>query len=152
VAVQRLLEALLVQRVPDQPDGARQHEQAVQVADGDDLVHLWGGRGGGVDEVARPPDRRAAGGVSPSAAGNGGAPPLFCALAGALGQQAAGLQHLQQSLQACLMQQQQQPQQQQLLQAALGMSTAAAAAQAQAQAQAQPFLALPQQQAPAVHS
>ena len=40
VAVQPLLEALLVQRMADQTDGARQHEQAVQVADLDDVLDL----------------------------------------------------------------------------------------------------------------
>lgn len=40
VAVQALLQALLVQRMPDQPDRARQHEQAIQVADLDDLLDL----------------------------------------------------------------------------------------------------------------
>jgi hypothetical protein len=40
VPVQRLLQALLVQRVANQSDAARQHKQAVQVANADDVIHL----------------------------------------------------------------------------------------------------------------
>ena len=40
VAVQGLLQALLVQGVAYEADGAGQNEQAVQVADGDDAAHL----------------------------------------------------------------------------------------------------------------
>ena len=38
--VQRLPQPLLVQRVPDQPDRAREDEEAVEVADPDDLADL----------------------------------------------------------------------------------------------------------------
>lgn len=38
MAVQRLPQPLLVERVPDQPDRPREHEQAVEVPDADDLA------------------------------------------------------------------------------------------------------------------
>lgn len=38
--VQRLPQPLLVQRVPDQPDRAREDEEAVEVADAHDLADL----------------------------------------------------------------------------------------------------------------
>jgi hypothetical protein len=40
VPVQRLLQALLVQRMPNEADAARQHEQSIEVAHADDVVHL----------------------------------------------------------------------------------------------------------------
>ena len=40
VAVQPLLEALLVQRMANEANGARQHKEAIQVADLDDVLDL----------------------------------------------------------------------------------------------------------------
>ena len=40
VAIQGLLETFLVQGVADEPNGARQHKEAIQVANLDDLLDL----------------------------------------------------------------------------------------------------------------